>query len=1109
MSNGQVQIDPVLVERFANGNGTIFVGSGISSGSGMPLWGELIEPLRQDLGIDADSSANYLEIADFYETLYGRSELENYLRRMLGDVRFQLTRTHELIVGLPVQRIYTTNFDDLLEQASHKNGLNRTVISNASQVGLSDTSKLSIVKLHGDLNDPASLVFTASDYYSYFTKNPAVADLLKVELQTRTVLFLGYSFSDFDLGMILGKVALQSGATRPLLFSLQLRPTELATAALKRRGVKAIPIDATAGEPEASDKIEAWLRSFAQALHKYERRRHFFRKTDFRVGDNYGVPQHKRWPVRTKTLARIERGLRSEFPVVVVKGEPGIGKTQLVASAVTEALKSRSHLLTDEVYECVIWIRADSGENDSGHTLDRILRAISSSIQATAVPPPKHVSNDAGDDTRRELVKKHEINRLLQQEKVLVVIDDLERSNSSELVRIQEWLESRRDFANPKSKIIVTSRTLVLPGFAVEVGPLSRTEAQEVADEYAGAIKLRMPAEMLLGSGSIMLCRRIYGLGNPQAIKLLLGLMNLVLNPTETGGEQEEIRELKQEQKKKQEQGRKTGRYEEEEQKKNFNKQQENVETLINFLPKEELKEKFDNPCRRVGELIKELVRVIIENIKEQPAKNILTAMLAFPEAEPVPPYLLRVVAAGINQVGAKESAKFKDEFVRIAAVLVRCGLLDRDVIGDTYTMHRVTRNAVMEYITQQAARQRDTDGLANSTNPVDSARECLVRHLLQFLKDENVIRRPEIPDEYWNALVRDEMARVDPYWRIIKHAVCEVAKSGRTGPARQTDESEPIVQFAMLLTHYMDSRFLNDERHKILRWALEELEKGKGGDPPTEEERKQAALLRIDALAWTHIEEMMLDEASKEIDKGEKALPAKDKDLCALASCWRARIELARKNLDEAEKYLKKARLQWKYLNAWIRMRVDMIDGDLYLLKEQPRQALYCYRKAEALANTYGGEGNGYQTSPRIAISLVHRASAVEGELKKLDSDREKRARRQHKESPEEAEKRCKDEREEYEKKKDLEGERDAFLKEAEHRFERLIENERVSIGQLYGRYGKALIAIGRKSTREAMREFQSIWQEIYHRGGPGNQLLLLTEKLYEEIKLRGDYSF
>lgn len=1069
-------IDPVLVERFASGNGTIFVGAGISSGSGMPLWSELMEPLRRQLGKGIDPCMSYLEVADLYETLYGRSELENHLRKMLGDVRFQLTRVHELIVCLPVQRIYTTNFDDLLEQASHRQGMNRTVISNASQVGLSDTSKLSIVKLHGDLNDSSSLVFTAGDYYSYFTKNPAVADLLKVELQTRTVLFLGYSFSDIDLGMILGKVASQSGATRPLLFSLQLRPSKLAVAALKRRGVKAIEIDAEPGKPGASEKIEEWLRHFARALHNYERRKYFVRETKFIVGDNFEIPRHKGSLVRTKALERIEDGLRSEFPVVIVKGEPGIGKTAVVAAAAANAIRSRSRsdMLACEGFACAVWIRADPGRDTPRHTLDRILRAVSSSIQTASMVPGAQRPSDVSNAAAREFIKIQEVTRLLQHERVLVVIEDLENSDS-ELRKIEKWLENLRIFSHPKSKIVITSHSLILDGFVVQLEELKSPEVEHVAFEQANAVKLKVLHNRLATKAVDILAQ--FGFGNPQAIKLGLGFVSLRFdactrerpvqaddpNPSAPANHASAAPPRRD---------------------KAFLARvracmRQSIEDLCAGL--EPLRQ---DPCRNIDQALGKLVNMTVDFLASSPAYAgtlpILGAMLAFPESEPVPSRLLHLAAGGEGMPGSR--------FAEAAGILVKAGLVDRDGADASYSLHRLTREALR-------LRLKDMPG---------GAADRLAKRLLEFLKDENVIRRTKavidgkeviIPD-YWNALVRDEMSQVDPYWRIIKHVVREVSGDHR------------IVEFALILTHYMDSRFLNDERKAMLLAAIGILdEEANNKSLPDEEQKKAAstaALLKIDALAWTQTEEMMLDEANAAIDEGEKALALQnDPDLGALAHCWRARIECARERWDEAEACLEKLHSPAP-LSPWIRMRTEMMQGDYFHMRGQPKRALEHYRRAEAFAEDYGGEGNGYQTSPRIGIALMAHASLLDKEEEDLNKKAAER-NGQWKSEPGNAGE-AKSRREEPEKTDKKPGtladERKRCLEEAELRFQRLVENEGVSIGQLYGRYGRALIAARKKSTREAMRELQLIWQELYHRGGPGSQLLKLTEKLHSEIK-------
>jgi hypothetical protein len=113
-------------------------------------------------------------------------------------------------------------------------------------------------------------VINVGDYHRCCTKNLEDADLLKVELQTRTVLFLGFSFSDPGLGMIFVKVATQSGSRRPLLYSLKLNPKPLAVHGLSGRGVKVIAINAESDSHKSSDEVERWLQCFSNTLLGYE-----------------------------------------------------------------------------------------------------------------------------------------------------------------------------------------------------------------------------------------------------------------------------------------------------------------------------------------------------------------------------------------------------------------------------------------------------------------------------------------------------------------------------------------------------------------------------------------------------------------------------------------------------------------------------------------------------------------------------------------------------------------------------------------------------------------------------------------------------------------------
>lgn len=982
-------IDRQLVERFASGNGTVFVGAGISMRSKLPSWATLIEPLREELGTRISPSASHLDVAELYETSYGRSELVRYLKRELGDVRYQSNRTHDLIVSLPVQRIYTTNFDDLLERAAHKKGINRHVIHDASHVGFSDTSTLSIVKLHGDLAAPGSLVISANDYYGYFSRNPAVADLLKVELQTHTVLFLGYSFSDPDFGMILGKVAAQSGPDRPLLYCLQLSPLKLAVRALEERGIKVIPLDAEPGTRKSHKKVEQWLDCFLQMLRRYERRKRQqlgpAQAQAVRISSE--IPRFKHSLIRLRTLRRLENMLHGDFAVIVVKGEAGIGKTQLVAKAVAGMLVPGGAVVVSDVFEDVIWIRPASA--DQPYTFCHILRTILNALESfpSVAYSPEEMTEEA--------------NRVLEEHHVIVVIEDLEDDpgNDKEIAAIKEWLEHLGSEGNPRSRIIVTSRSLDLLGFMVQVSRLKPDEAGAMIEEHAEAIMLRRAIREGLCREDITRLARCTP-GNPQAIQLALGLV------FGTG------------------------------------------DTTAAFEGMEQ------NHTDNIEQLFAELIDRIVARLAPD-ALRVLRAMLVFPDSAPVPARLLRV-ACHTPQEGEQ------DGFADAAEACVRFGLLERDTRCDTFGMHRTSKSLLAGHF-------------RNDPEP-DGSFERLARHLLDFLRDApdyDVACRSEITEEYWNVLVRDQMSKIDPYWPIIKHVMT------RASQAPQVVDADPmIVQFVLLLVHYMDSRLLGAERIEFIEAAIRALKATPQNDAARA--NRLLALFKIDALAWTHIENGRPAKALEQIDAGLALIEeGKHPELLALAAVWRARMASERKDYAEAHRELALAtEAAARAGKDWIHERVEMISGDVYYHESQApeaqdpqdpqasdadkervlayrigkaKQAEAAYRRAAYLTERYGGEGDGYQTSPRIALALLVQTNDPQAQ------------------------------------------------EEAAQRFHRLVENSQVATGRLYGEYGLALLAANNNATHDALASLEAIHREIHHLG-KGNVLLNLAETLYRK---------
>jgi tetratricopeptide (TPR) repeat protein len=779
--------------------------------------------------------------------------------------------------------------------------------------------------------------------------------------------------------MILGNATLQSGSSRPLLYSLQFRPSDLYVRAMDTRGVKVIGLDVESGTAEADQAVEDWLRSFRQSLISFERRKNRPGR-DSRHAREPGVPLLRNNAIRRlKMSERIRTGLHSDFRVVVVKGEAGIGKTQLVAEAAADSLHAAGTFMSADAFERVVWIKASFDAGVIGHTLGGILDAIANNVDTL-------LFSEGSDNLEK---KRSDINAILQEKRLLVVIEDLEdpmindhgggpvsrnEERSAPFMEIKEWLENAGPYANPKSRIIVTSRSAIVAGFVVEIAKLNSEEATELLHDHAHAIMLRRYCPKLSGT----LEKKLLAIttGNPQAIRLALGLCNGTGEPVEV------------------------------------------LENLENRFRLEHV------PSEKIESVFTVLIDEILARLKRQfaPAVDIVIAMMVFPTEEWVPVSLLQAAVGDTIDV-AKELALFTEPAERC----VRFGLLERNARTDMYLMPRVIREVLL----------RDS---ANKDRR-DAVRLRLADRLLASL--ECSVCRPDIPEAYWNALVWDGMATIDSYWPIIEAIMYHAAKSERA------------VKFALLMAHYMDSRFLNNQRLHFIRRALDAL---------GEDERYTKALLHIDALAWTFIEEGANDKARAEIVEGTDLLSQMDSgaadDLKALAHAWHARIDASEKeNKGHAIESIRAAfrlarRLKEK---PWILMRVEMMAGDVKLMNGDPDAAVRHYEHAAEYAELYGGEGDGYQTNPRMGLALL----AVCDKRGEPDKDAMETARR---------------------------------------RFTQLIDNSHVATGRLYGQYGMALIAARENLTEEARRQLQQLQREIRLRS-KGHVLLTLAQESYEKI--------
>lgn len=130
------------------------------------------------------------------------------------------------IFNILPHHIITTNYDSLLEDSAAINSRIYRVVSQDSDL-LSKSSERYIIKMHGDLELPETIVLKESDYIDYEQKHPLISTFIRSLLVNHTFVFLGYSLNDYNLNLIIGWInyfrKIYGVEERPLNFLISAR----------------------------------------------------------------------------------------------------------------------------------------------------------------------------------------------------------------------------------------------------------------------------------------------------------------------------------------------------------------------------------------------------------------------------------------------------------------------------------------------------------------------------------------------------------------------------------------------------------------------------------------------------------------------------------------------------------------------------------------------------------------------------------------------------------------------------------------------------------------------------------------------------------------------
>lgn len=220
--------DKIRDIRRANDNNklVVFVGSGVSKNSGIPTWNDLIKEFAIALDYsrckqcklkDENCQTNickerysytqdeFLKIPQYFFNSHKSKGHKKYYDFIVQSLKSENgpNKIHDIIMELMPKHIITTNYDKLLESSKSPNVLMYDVIIEDRDF-LTHNSTNYIIKMHGDIDRPETIVLKEDDYINYQQEHILFETFIKSLLIDHTFLFVGYSLNDYNLKLILG-----------------------------------------------------------------------------------------------------------------------------------------------------------------------------------------------------------------------------------------------------------------------------------------------------------------------------------------------------------------------------------------------------------------------------------------------------------------------------------------------------------------------------------------------------------------------------------------------------------------------------------------------------------------------------------------------------------------------------------------------------------------------------------------------------------------------------------------------------------------------------------------------------------------------------------------
>ncbi|MEK7755574.1 MAG: SIR2 family protein [Planctomycetota bacterium] len=246
-----MQIPVGLIDAVRQRRAVLLAGAGISYNAvkvgGLELRNWIGAEIQKDDPKYDFQSRSLENVCDEYELLHDRPTLVDLLA---GQIPQNVEPLPSHIAAVQAFRfIVTTNWDILFEAAYRKIGQRYQILMEEADAPMFNYDQHNLLKIHGSIDRPRSLVCTTDDYEGYADTHPQLLDRVGDLLYNNTVLFVGHGLRDEHLRRLLYQIRRRRGDLQRRNYVVGFYD-EVRTRLLESRKMEVIQADAERFLPE-------------------------------------------------------------------------------------------------------------------------------------------------------------------------------------------------------------------------------------------------------------------------------------------------------------------------------------------------------------------------------------------------------------------------------------------------------------------------------------------------------------------------------------------------------------------------------------------------------------------------------------------------------------------------------------------------------------------------------------------------------------------------------------------------------------------------------------------------------------------------------------------